>query len=39
MNLGLGSAISVVLFPMVIAIAFIFVKGFKTDLGNVKGDG
>ncbi|MCW2620739.1 MAG: transporter permease [Frankiales bacterium] len=38
-NLGLGSAISVLLFLMVLLIAFIFVKGFKTDLGQVRGDG
>jgi len=37
-NLGLGSAISVVLFAFVLTIAFIFVKGFKTDLGAVKGE-
>ena len=36
-NLGLGSAISVLLFLMIIAIAFLFVKGFKTNLGTVKG--
>jgi multiple sugar transport system permease protein len=38
-NLGLGSALSVVLFAMVIVIAFVFVKGFRTDLGQVRGDG
>jgi len=37
-NLGLGSAISVLLFLLVLLIAFIFVKGFKTDLGSVRGD-
>ncbi len=37
-NLGLGSAISILLFLMIIAIAFLFVKGFKTNLGAVKGD-
>lgn len=37
-NLGLGSAISVLLFIFVILIAFIFVKGFRTDLGQVRGD-
>lgn len=36
-NLGLGSAISILLFLMIIAIAFLFVKGFKTNLGTVKG--
>lgn len=38
-NLGLGSAISVLLFIMIIFIAFLFVKGFKTNLGTVKGQG
>jgi multiple sugar transport system permease protein len=38
-NLGLGSAISVLLFLMIILIAFVFVKGFKTNLGTVKGQG
>ncbi len=37
-NLGLGSAISILLFLMIIAIAFLFVKGFKTNLGTVKGE-
>jgi multiple sugar transport system permease protein len=37
-NLGTGSAISVLLFFTVVIIAFIFVKGFKTDLSQVRGD-
>jgi multiple sugar transport system permease protein len=37
-NLGVGSAVSVLLFLAVIAIAFLFVKGFKADLGQVRGD-
>jgi multiple sugar transport system permease protein len=37
-NLGAGSAISVLLFFTVVVIAFIFVKGFKTDLSQVRGD-
>ena len=37
LNLGLGSAVSVLLFIIVIIIAFIFVKGFRTDLGQVEG--
>jgi multiple sugar transport system permease protein len=37
-NLGTGSAISVLLFFTVVVIAFIFVKGFKTDLSQVRGD-
>jgi multiple sugar transport system permease protein len=36
-NLGLGSAISILLFLFIIGIAFLFVKGFKTNLGTVKG--
>ena len=36
-NLGLGSAISVILFALIILIAFVFVKLFKTNLGTVKG--
>ncbi|GAC1329537.1 MAG: sugar ABC transporter permease [Mycobacteriales bacterium] len=38
LNLGLGSAVSVLLFLLVILIAVIFIKGFKTDLGSVRGD-
>lgn len=37
-NLGAGSAVSVLLFFTVVAIAFIFIKGFKTDLSQVRGD-
>ena len=37
-NLGMGSAVSVLLFLTVVAIAWIFVKGFKTDLSQVRGD-
>lgn len=37
-NLGLGSTVSVLLFFLVIIIAVLFVKGFKTDLGAVRGD-
>ena len=37
-NLGSGSAVSVLLFLTVFLIAFIFVKGFKTDLSQVRGD-
>ena len=36
-NLGAGSAISVLLFLTVVVIAFIFIKGFKTDLSQVGG--
>lgn len=38
LNLGLGSTVSVLLFLLVIVIAFLFVKGFNTDLGSVRGD-
>lgn len=38
LNLGVGSAISVLLFFSVVLIAFLFVKGFKTDLSQVRGD-
>ena len=38
LNLGLGSAVSVLLFITVVIIAFVFVKGFKTDLSQVRGD-
>lgn len=37
-NLGMGSAVSVLLFLSVGLIAVIFVKGFKTDLSQVRGD-
>ncbi len=37
-NLGMGSAVSVVLFFTVVIIAWIFVKVFKTDLSQVRGD-
>jgi multiple sugar transport system permease protein len=37
-NLGAGSAVSVLLFFTVVIIAFVFVKGFKTDLSQVRGD-
>jgi len=37
-NLGTGSAVSVLLFFTVVIIAFIFIKGFKTDLSQVRGD-
>jgi multiple sugar transport system permease protein len=30
--------VSVILFILVIIIAFIFVKGFRTDLGQVRGE-
>jgi multiple sugar transport system permease protein len=36
--LGIGSAVSVLLFLSVLIIAFIFIKGFRTDLSSVRGD-
>jgi multiple sugar transport system permease protein len=37
-QVGLGSAISILLFICVVIISVIFVKGFKTDLSRVRGD-
>jgi multiple sugar transport system permease protein len=37
-NLGAGSAVSVLLFLSVALIALVFIKGFKTNLSQVKGD-
>ena len=37
-NLGMGSAVSVLLFLTVVLIAWIFIKVFKTDLSQVRGD-
>ena len=34
----MGSAVAVLLFLSVLLIAFIFIKGFKTDLSAVRGD-
>jgi multiple sugar transport system permease protein len=36
-EIGLGSAISVLLFLCVVLICFIFIKGFKTDLSQTRG--
>lgn len=38
LNLGVGSSVSVLLFFTVVIIAFVFVKGFRTDLSQVRGD-
>lgn len=35
---GLGSAVSVLLFLTVVLIAFVFIKVFKTDLSQVRGE-
>ncbi|HEV7758927.1 MAG TPA: sugar ABC transporter permease [Acidimicrobiales bacterium] len=37
-DLGLGSAVSVLLFATVVLIAFTFIKLFRTDLSQVRGD-
>lgn len=37
-NLGAGSAVSVLLFFTVVVIAFVFIKGFKTNLSQVRGN-
>ncbi|WP_028933180.1 carbohydrate ABC transporter permease [Pseudonocardia spinosispora] len=37
-NLGMGSAVSVLLFLSVLLIATLFVKGFRTDLSQARGD-
>jgi multiple sugar transport system permease protein len=37
--LGLGSAVSVLLFLTVVLIAALFIKGFRVDLGRVRGEG
>jgi multiple sugar transport system permease protein len=39
LNLGLGSAVSVLIFLCVIAIAVIFVKGFGANLAQQRGEG
>ncbi|MBI2708279.1 MAG: sugar ABC transporter permease [Actinobacteria bacterium] len=38
LNLGLGSAVSVIIFGLVILIAFLFVKGFGADLSQQRGE-
>ena len=37
-ELGLGSAVSVLLFLSVVLIAFAFIRGFKVDLSRVRGE-
>ncbi|HEY8525951.1 MAG TPA: sugar ABC transporter permease [Acidimicrobiales bacterium] len=37
-EIGLGSAVSVLLFLSVLGIAALFIKGFKTDLSQVRGE-
>jgi multiple sugar transport system permease protein len=36
--IGLGSAVSVILAILVVLIAVLFIKGFKTDLAQARGD-
>ena len=36
--IGLGSALSILLFLSVVLIAFVFLRGFKTDLSKVRGE-
>jgi multiple sugar transport system permease protein len=38
LEIGLGSAVSVLLFLAVVLIAFLFIKGFKVDLAGTRGD-
>ncbi len=38
LEIGLGSAVSVLLFIAVVMIAFGFIKGFKVDLSQARGD-
>jgi len=38
LEIGLGSAVSVLLFLCVVGIAALFIKGFKVDLGSTRGD-
>jgi multiple sugar transport system permease protein len=38
LEIGLGSAVSVLLFLAVVLIAFGFIKGFKVDLSQARGD-
>jgi multiple sugar transport system permease protein len=38
-EIGMGSAVSVLLFLAVVLIAFGFIKGFKIDLAQARGEG
>jgi len=38
LNIGLGSAVSVLLFICVVLIAVVFVKGFNTNIGAARGE-
>ena len=37
-EIGLGSAISILLFVCVVIISFVFIKLFRTDLSRVRGE-
>jgi multiple sugar transport system permease protein len=39
LEIGLGSAVSVLLFLAVVLIALVFIKGFKVDLAQARGEG
>jgi multiple sugar transport system permease protein len=39
LEIGLGSALSVLLFLSVVLIAMVFIKGFKVDLAQARGEG
>jgi multiple sugar transport system permease protein len=39
LEIGLGSAVSVLLFLCVVLISALFIKGFKVDLGSARGEG
>jgi len=39
LEIGLGSAVSVLLFLVVVGIAAVFIKGFKVDLSQARGEG
>ena len=38
LNLGLGSAVSVLIFICVVIIAFVFIKGFGTNRARQRGE-
>jgi len=37
-EIGMGSAVSVLLFLIVVGISVVFIKGFKVDLSSVRGE-
>jgi multiple sugar transport system permease protein len=39
LEIGLGSAVSVLLFLCVVLISALFIKGFKVDLASTRGEG